>query len=120
MQRSTYRYILALPFVVLSSIATAVFAEYMAAYHGGFRLGSTLLRVGILALGTGGVVLLLGPLWLWPMRRREMWAKRTRHGLPTCHNCGYDLAGLQRMNCPECGSPVSEEHPAVDRDAGHL
>jgi len=28
---------------------------------------------------------------------------------PYCHECGYDLTGLQRNRCPECDTPFKPE-----------
>jgi len=28
---------------------------------------------------------------------------------PYCHECGYDLTGLQRNRCPECDTPFNPE-----------
>jgi hypothetical protein len=56
--------------------------------------------------------------------------KRAFHdgGLPVCLCCGYDLRGIERPTCPECGASVrwdaagqagSGAVPASTRDRGH-
>lgn len=50
-------------------------------------------RIGALAAPAGGL-LLLGLLLIW--------AAKVRYRRGCCRACGYDLAGLPNLRCPEC------------------
>lgn len=54
-----------------------------------------LLLIGVVAGGAAIVILL---------RRR----KQAATGAPACGACGYEVAGLEQLRCPECGADLRE------------
>lgn len=70
-------------------------------------------------------VLILSIVVAWLFRSRIRWALRrelAQAGVPICIECGYDLRGLSRPRCPECGEPFDATllgEPGRVRSADH-
>jgi hypothetical protein len=93
-------------------LSSVMFAGIFSAYtwynfgHGTFRIWPLLVTGVVLAfLGT---LLELALVRVWRGKYlRELWTVMAEHGIPTCTQCGYSLAGTTEPRCPECGAAVT-------------
>ena len=62
------------------------------------------IELGVLLLvALTGILVALAVFMVWRRGYRRGWA-RARSVPPTCPRCGYNLSGLTRCRCPECGT----------------
>lgn len=67
--------------------------------------------------GTVPITWVLGTVLIWRETATERLARLTAHGMPViaCPLCGYNLAGLTEVRCPECGAKFTLEQVLLGR-----
>jgi hypothetical protein len=71
------------------------------------KASGNLVPGGVVFVGLFSAGVILG---LWRFARREV-RERAMAIVPLCRRCGYNLRGIDRVVCPECGTPFEPPVP---------